>query len=136
MKPNSLEYTIVLCCVVAFCVAILATAAHCQEPPKPPSKIKFWTLTAATAGVIALDGWQTSRPGREIGTPWLYGSHPCDHQVRLSLTLAGEVGGSALLGHFLQHRKGWARKVWAVPQSTLIGTHTRGVIHNFRVGLY
>jgi hypothetical protein len=108
-------------------VVLICTCAHCQAG-------KFWALTVATAGVTAVDGWQTARPGREFGTPWLYGSYPNDHRVRYSFTLGAEVVGSALAGRYLQRTR--LHRLWWVPQSVVLQGHARGMIDNFRVGQY
>jgi hypothetical protein len=84
--------------------------------------------------VVALDGWQTSRPGREVGTPWLYGTNPHEHQVKLGVILGGEVIVSVLAGRALKHTR--LRRVWWAPQALVLGAHTRGVIDNFRWGQY
>jgi len=51
-KPSHGEYTIILCCVVAFLIAILGVSAHCQEPPHKFSK-KYVFAQAALVGADA-----------------------------------------------------------------------------------
>lgn len=128
---------------VLMAVAILTATYTCsaQQLPDAPSRSKWIALTVATSSVTVLDGWQTSHPGREVGTPWLYGTNPSDHKIKMSMILASEVGGSAILGKYLQtHRvmvgRANLQKLWWVPQVLVLTAHTRGVIYNFRVGQY
>ena len=112
-----------------------------QQLPDAPSRTKWVVLTTVTATVTALDGWQTSRPGREVGTPWLYGTDPSDHKIKMSVILASEVGVSTVAGRYLQtHRVTIGRvnlqRLWWVPQVFVLAGHTRGIIYNFRVGQY
>lgn len=127
--------------LIILTIAVLTMDSHAQNLPDAPSRLKWIALTTVTAGVTAIDGWQTIRPGREVGTPWLYGTYPSNHKVKMSIVMASEVGGSAVLGRYLQtHRIMVGRvnlqRLWWVPQVVILAGHTRGVVYNFRVGQY
>lgn len=129
--------------LMAMVVVALTTTYICsaQQLLDTPSRSKWIALTVATASVTALDGWQTSHPGREVGTPWLYGTNPSDHKIKMSMILASEVSGSVIVGRYLQtHRIMVGRvnlqRLWWVPQVVILAGHTRGVVYNFRVGQY
>jgi hypothetical protein len=89
----------------------------------------FWALTASQAAATAIDGWQTAQPGREVGTPWLYGNYPCAHQARLALTLGSEAALGALTGKLMQHTR--FRRLWALPQGYMTGIHAQAAARNW-----
>ena len=118
---------------ILFLISVASAQSILPDAPSAKQKhkfSKFLVLTASTAAVTAVDGWQTSQPGLEVGSAWLYGTFPSDHKVRLSLTMGAEVLVSTLAGRYLQHTR--FRKWWWIPQSAVLGVHGYGMIQNFR----
>ena len=89
----------------------------------------FWALTASQAAAMAIDGWQTAQPGREVGTPWLYGTYPCAHHAQLALTLGSEVALGAVAGKLIQHTR--FRRLWVLPQGYMTGIHAQAAVRNW-----
>lgn len=118
-------------------ILLLSGIGFSQSVPDAPSasKTQFWLLTSSAAAVTAYDGWQTARPGREVSTPWLYGTYPSEHKTRLAVTLGAEVAASALLSHWMQHSHNrTVRRLWVVPLVFTLANHSAGIAHNVRSG--
>jgi len=94
---------------------------------------KFSALTVTTAAVAGIDAYQTSTGWRESGEGWLYGTHPAAHKSQLAVTVGAEVIVSTLASRWLRHRNS---RFWTLPQSAVAQAHTRGMIHNFKKGVY
>lgn len=89
-------------------------------------------LTFATSTMISIDDYQTIHGYREQGTPWLYGTYPSRHPIKVSSIMAVESGLSSTLGWYMQRsRHRVIRDLWWMPQAYIVTVHTRGVVHNF-----
>ena len=115
---------------ILFLISVASAQSILPDAPSAKQNHEFLILTASTVAITAVDGWQTSQPGLEVGSAWLYGTFPSDHKVRLSLTMGAEVLVSTLAGRYLQHTR--FRKWWWIPQSAVLGVHGYGMIQNFR----
>jgi hypothetical protein len=87
----------------------------------------FWALTASTFAVTAGDYAQTTRYARETGEPWLYGTYPYRHRVRVGFTMGGEALASALGSRFLHRHKS---RFWMAPEAAVLANHAEGIIRN------
>jgi hypothetical protein len=94
-------------------------------PPAKHSNWKFWTLTAAQAAITAYDAQITAHNGREMSSPWLYGTWPARHPNKVYAVMGAEFGVSVLAGWALRHHH---KALWFAPQGVEITTHTYGVI--------
>jgi len=112
--------------IVAIIFFLIGQSCQGQE-------IEFYGLLAGNAASAAVDGMQSVRYAREVGTPWLYGKQPGQHEVRFAVTLAGEVVGAALLAKWMQHsRSRVIRKMWWLPQAFDTAGHVNGIRYNLQ----